>query len=99
MRAALGFVCCVLLLLTVGCAAGTQSRTVNQWVSRQGGVLPGSRQARAEATAAPLIACCNGRRISLQILDTDSVGAFSWASGRIFVTRGLIDRLDDQELS
>src|SRR5262249_48863309 len=31
--------------------------------------------------------------------NTDAVGAFSWPSGRVFVTRGLMDHLDDQELS
>src|SRR5438552_2114525 len=99
MRAVLGFVCFIVLLAAAGCVSGPPSAVVNRWASQQGGVVTGSRQARAEIVARPLIACCQGRSISIQILATDSVGAFSWANGRVFVTRGLIDRLDDRELS
>jgi Zn-dependent protease with chaperone function len=99
MRAVLGLVCCVpLLLLTIGCAGTTQSQAVNHWIADQGGVLPGSRESKAQAAAAPLVACCQGRKICVQVLDTDAVGAFSWPSGRVFITRGLMDHLDDQEL-
>jgi Zn-dependent protease with chaperone function len=99
MRAVLGLICGILPLLSLGCAGSTQPQPMNRWIADQGGVLPGAREARAKAAAAALVACCEGREISVQVLDTDAVGAFSWASGRVFITRGLMDHLDNQELS
>jgi Zn-dependent protease with chaperone function len=40
-----------------------------------------------------------GRKISIQVLATDAVCAFSWRDGHVFITRGLMDRLNDQELA
>jgi len=72
---------------------------VNQWVVHQGGTVGGSQQARAEAVARPLFACCMGRAATVQVLNTDAISAFSWRNGRVFVTRGLMDHLDDAELA
>jgi Zn-dependent protease with chaperone function len=68
-------------------------------VTGQGGVVAGSDQARASALASPLIAACVGRKIRIQVLATNAVCAFSWASGRVFVTHGLMARLNDEELT
>jgi Zn-dependent protease with chaperone function len=99
MRAVLGCLFCFLLSCTVGCAVENQTVAVNTWAAHEGGLLVGAREAKVQAVAAPLVACCEGRKISVQILNTDAVGAFSWANGRVFITRGLMDHLDDQELS
>src|SRR5277367_4390250 len=86
-------------LLLTGCGTTPVSQTVNLWVANQGGTVEGARQARAEAVARPLFACCMGRAASIQVLNTDAVSAFSWRNGRVFVTRGLMDHLDDAELA
>jgi len=40
-----------------------------------------------------------GRDVSAHVLDSDAAGAYAWADGRIFVTHGLIRRLDDEQLA
>ena len=37
-------------------------------------------------------------RLTVAVLDTNAVGAFCWPSGAVFVTRGLVDLADDDEL-
>jgi hypothetical protein len=37
--------------------------------------------------------------LGVSVLDSDDTGAFCWRSGAVFVTRGLVDILDDDELS
>ncbi len=88
-----------LLVYIAGCQSAPLSRSVNVWVARQGGVVPGSQQARAETVAHPLFACCQGRTVTIQVLNSNAVGAFSWRNGRVYVTRGLMDRLSDHELA
>jgi Zn-dependent protease with chaperone function len=89
----------VFILIIAGCGTAPLSLSVNQWVVHQGGTIGGSRQARAEAVARPLFASCVGRGVAIQVLNTDAVSAFSWRNGRVFVTRGLMDHLDDAELT
>jgi Zn-dependent protease with chaperone function len=89
------------LLCTIlsGCVTAPPSQSVDLWVVHQGGTIEGTRQARADAVARPLFACCVGRATSIQVLNTDAVSAFSWRNGRVYVTRGLMDRLNDSELT
>lgn len=35
----------------------------------------------------------------VQVLDSDGVCAYGWPNGNLFVTRGLVDLLSDQELA
>jgi Zn-dependent protease with chaperone function len=72
---------------------------MRDWADRQGGLESGSLQQRAERSAAAIAAECSGHCITLHVLATDSVSAFSWPSGDVFVTRGLVHLLDDAELS
>jgi hypothetical protein len=86
-----------LLGVGVGCSAGPSS-TIDCWTTERGGVLVDARQDRAERTLARLsIANVTSKRLSIAVLDTSSIGAFSWPSGQVFVTRGLIDLVDDDE--
>jgi Zn-dependent protease with chaperone function len=89
----------LVFLLLARCASAPMSRTVNNWVSQQGGVVEGSWQARADEVSRRLTACCSGRTIRVQVLATNAVSAFSWRNGRVFITRGLMNHLDDQELA
>lgn len=86
-------------VLLPGCITTRISQSVNLWVAHQGGTIDGSRQARAQSVARPLFASCMGRATSIQVLNTDAVSAFSWRNGRVYITRGLIDRLDNAELA
>ncbi len=92
--------CCLLfatLPLFAGCA--TKSEMITRWVSNQGGLAASSAQMRTATVARQVIACCTGRDVSIQVLATNTVTAFCWPDGRLYFTRGLVDRLDDQELA
>ena len=96
-RAGLMLLLTALLGIGVGCSAGP-SNTIDRWAAERGGVLVDARQDRAERTLARLsVANVTSKRLSIAVLDTSSIGAFSWPSGQVFVTRGLIDLVDDDE--
>lgn len=82
-------------VVTGGCGGTTPQAT---WVSAQGGVIQGTRHSRAEAALVRL-GSPGGRAVHVNVLDSDAVGAFAWPSGTVFVTRGLIDLVDDRELA
>lgn len=81
-------------LAIAGCA-GTPDAAA--WIHAHGGVqsTDDPRQARAESLARPLFAGCDGRRLTIQVLASPAVTAYSLADGHVFVTRGLMDRLSD----
>jgi predicted Zn-dependent protease len=37
--------------------------------------------------------------VTVRVLDSDDLCAYGWPDGSLFVTRGLVDRLDDAELA
>jgi len=97
----------LLPLAAIGCAArststlslASGSSPMQLWVRQEGGLINDSRQQRVEKIARPLLACCHGRPVTLQVFASDQLCAFAWPSGHIFVSRGLIDHLSDQELA
>jgi predicted Zn-dependent protease len=90
------FICCI---STFGCATSPR-RSTSVWVNAHGGLLPAesAAQARIASVSQPLTAACNGRTITVNVLATDAVTAYSLRDGHIFVTRGLLDHLSDAEL-
>ena len=64
-----------------------------------GGFADVSYQARAQAVAHALIDQCCGREIVVQVLHSETLAAYRWPDGHIDATRGLADRLSDQELT
>jgi Zn-dependent protease with chaperone function len=102
----------VTALLGGGCTASPSAQSpspvslsseLERWTSQHGGLIAGSRQDRAERALARLAPSLGvtGRTLTIAVLDTDEVGAFGWRSGNLFVTRGLIDLVadDDDELA
>jgi Peptidase family M48 len=87
----------LLTALTCGCAGSLNEA---QWTSDHGGLIYGPRQQRAERALARLKSA-NGlaSNVTVGVLDSDQAGAYSWRRGAIFVTRGLIDAVDDDELT
>jgi Zn-dependent protease with chaperone function len=83
-----------------GCASGGASH-VQRWAESRGGTLAaGPEHDRAQAALAPLIACgAIQRPLTVAVLDCDDTGAYCWRSGAVYVTRGLLDRLDDDEVT
>ncbi|MDQ3439452.1 MAG: M48 family metalloprotease [Planctomycetota bacterium] len=85
--------------LTGGCAA-SPSPQIERWTKDRGGVLAGAPQQRADRALARLRASgALNQSLTVSVLNTRSVAAFCWRSGAVFVTRGLLDLLDDDELA
>ena len=87
-----GLAMVILLGSLVGCgSAGSPGR----WVKDMGGTLHDAHAQRAQAALALLAPPPNVR---VRVLDVESVGAYAWPDGQIFVTRGLVDLLTQPEL-
>ena len=86
-----------LLLLATGCAA---ERSRSAWIMAHGGLAAEKDQAQLRGIVSPMVSkySTSNRPLSVQVLDAAAVGAFSWDNGQIFITRGLIDILDEDEL-
>ena len=83
------------LLVGVGCSpAPSQSA----WIRSQGGLAGQPQLAKAQA-ALELLGKDETRTVHLSILNSDAAGAYAWPGGDVFVTRGLVDLLDQQELA
>jgi predicted Zn-dependent protease len=86
----------VLVMPVVGCSS---SAPIDRWVVAQGGIVRDPRLDRAHALAAALCERHHDLQLELAVLDRDDVSAFSWPAGYIFVSRGMVDALDDTALS
>ena len=88
----------VVLFLPVALLVGCSSQTpVERWVAAQGGTISDGRLERARTLAVEL---CSSRPVPrIAVLDRADLAAFSWPGGEIYLSRGLIDALDDAALS
>ena len=90
----------ILLLLLIASVVGCSSRTpIHKWVVAQGGTVSDRRVERARTLAAALYDSRHDVQLEIAVLDRDDLSAFSWPGGHIFLSRGLIDTLDDATLS
>jgi predicted Zn-dependent protease len=71
---------------------------VARWINDHGGEMDGDRAQRLAVVCQSLRPAVD-RPISVHVLNMDSACAFSWPDGRIYVSRGLIDCVDDSELA
>jgi len=69
------------------------------WAEARGGLANGAVQDRVDAAAGRLCGACNVHGIRVRVLDTDDVCAYGWPAGEIYLTRGLVERLDDAEIA
>ena len=90
------FLSLVFVCFTVGCAAGTARQS---WIASQGGVCDCTEVRRARAVANALGVGTAHRSIEVHVLAREDLAAYSWPDGAVFVTRGLVRQLDDQELA
>jgi hypothetical protein len=82
--------------LLVGCS-GPALRPADRWVARNGGVCEpaGDRMTRLSGRFDAVIS----KPIKLIVLDRSDLRAYSFPSGEVIVTRGLIAALSDDELT
>jgi Zn-dependent protease with chaperone function len=86
------------IVLTVG-GCGVAENGQAAWVRLSGGELADARQLRADRLAQRILAQCAGQCITVRVVDTETIGAYAWPSGHIFLSRGLLDCMDDEEVS
>ena len=87
-----------LFLAGGGCGVAPSDRSV--WIGEHGGLVAGAFQSRADAALSRLAPPIKGgKTVSVCVLGSDSIGAFGWPDGTLYVHRGLIEALSDEELS
>jgi len=89
----------LLSMTMLACGCATAADPMRSWVRHEGGVLCDARGERAQRALARLIGKPLDSRLTVQVLQTPVVCAYGWPTGHLFVTQGLIDRLDDDELA
>lgn len=89
-----------LLFVLAGCGGGASVAPPSWagWAEHAGGITPGPEQTRANDALARL-AVAGRSAIAVRVLSNDSMGAWTFADGSIFVTRGLARSLNDDELA
>lgn len=89
-----------LLFVLAGCGGGVSVAPPSwaSWAERAGGIAPGPQQVRADLALARLAVRAHPV-VSVRVLCNDSMGAWTFADGSIFVTRGLAQSLTDDELA
>jgi len=78
------------LFFAAGCSTFPQGPVVGQ---------PRFAQAAAEATVAKLTAGMNAVAVKVRVSRSGRVGAFSWPDGRVELTSGLVERLNEDEIA
>jgi len=83
-----------------GCQAAhvPMAPTPAAWVAEQGGTQEGPALERVQRAAVDLDAA-RPRSLRIHVLDSDVMTAYAWPSGEIYLTRRLIDALNDRELA
>ena len=81
---------------TLGCGSAASQLS---WVRAQGGVIQDAHLNRAQVACSILLGSSADRAVHIHVLDSDSVGAYGWPNGNLFVTRGLVDLLSEEELA
>jgi predicted Zn-dependent protease len=87
----------LLLVASCGCAAHP-SRAA--WVQDHGGLAASPEQAYLQKVVGRIVPKypSGHGQITVEVLDANDLAAFSWDDGQIYLTRGLISILDEQEL-
>ena len=84
------------LCLLVGCS-GTAVTSTDRWLARNGGCCD-TGEARVQQVAARFGAVIK-QPVKVRVLDRDELRAYSFPSGEVIVTRGLVSALSDDELT
>lgn len=98
MSRAIGFTLVLLGITTFSAVGCGRTAAESAWIRTQGGVVRGARLERVQAAFATLGRPAD-RAVHVHVLESDSIGAYGWPDGNLFVTRGLVDLLNDQELA
>ena len=81
-------------LFALGCA---KNSTSSSWIARHGGLATGAELLRANALLQRLQSVTDVR-LTVDVLSSPDLAAYSWSNGRLFITSGLAATLTDDEL-
>ena len=81
-----------------GCGTATESQR-SSWVRKHGGLADDRWQGRIGVGGAQLVADSIDSPVAVRVLASDAVCAYSWPDGQVFVTRGLVEVLNEDELA
>ena len=87
----------VVLLFLVGCAS-TQTPQ-ESWVKSKGGLASAGNQQRVDRAVAGLLDGFATGTVRVRVVDSRDVCAYAWPKGAIYLTRGLVELLDDSEIA
>lgn len=91
-------------LMLAGCSASPQigeipSAQCRRWLAARGGLVECDRvPERLDAAGRALLGERWSAQITLAVVDADEVAAYSWPGRHIYVTRGLLESVPDDEL-
>lgn len=100
MNAKILAILCLALLLP-GCAGSLrdQSAAIDNWARQQGGCVCDGRLQRVVTVGNALAMHVGCSALQFHVLRSNSLSAFSWPSGDVFVTAGLVDHASDDEIA
>jgi Zn-dependent protease with chaperone function len=90
-----------------GCAAatGVPARADERlapgacWVDRNGGITGDAAMETRAAAALSRVAAGRCGALTVRVLASETIAAYAWPDGSVFVTAALVARLDDDELA
>ena len=88
-------------LFLAGCGSVPLVRTSPEmsWVHQHGAAIPGADQRRAQRLCDNLCSGFSACELNVVILESSSLGGWSWPDGHIYLTSALVHVADDAELS
>ena len=89
-------------MLLTGCSIIGQTPDVSshhKWALQHGGILVDQRQQRLNQTCQLLASVCLDIVIDPHVLNSNDLAAYSWPNGELYVTRGMIDAANPDELA
>jgi len=91
--------CLVVVHVLMGCHVGTIATQRAGWLRRHGGVVHDSvLHNRLIISSEPLLVCL-GMRFRFFVLDSVAMTAYAWSDGSVYVSRGLVEALDNNQLA
>ncbi len=99
------------MMLAAGCSSSANRRDFSikatlpsarcrAWVAAQGGLVADAAVPdKLHRAAASLLGDDWPRRVAMRVIDSDVVAAYAWPRRHIFVTRGMLERVPDDELT
>ncbi len=86
-------------IIFAGCQSGGMSKQQQNWGVVHGGLVHDEHQTRATRLCSALTAGAIREPIRIHVLATAAPAAYSWSSRDIYVSTGLMDTLNDAQLT